>query len=232
MNLLGDNEGDWTCDCAPTFLYHPQTSRCWQAYSRGPCQRNEVLVLQSSKAIPLCERNTCDEGKIKFYNVCSKLESHEACKQSSRESNKLGIHRMMIKGKKSLASAKPKIISNIKPVPALPKQPKMKAAKTKPLPVVKRKPFVLKLKAKSSAKPEELQPNRISYECDACGNTFGSCDELDDHVLTLHGDEDPEDTTITCALCDEEFGSNESLIAHRKVHFSEESVKSTSETAA
>lgn len=84
-NLLGDNAGDWVCDCRPTYVYYPLTVRCYKAFSQGPCKQNEILVLPKSKSIPVCERNTCDAGKVKFNNKCATLESSDVCKQPSKD---------------------------------------------------------------------------------------------------------------------------------------------------
>jgi hypothetical protein len=31
--------------------------------------------------VPVCEKNDCGEGNIKYNDVCTKLESHVGCKQ-------------------------------------------------------------------------------------------------------------------------------------------------------
>lgn len=84
--FLGDNEGDWACDCKPTYIFHPQTSKCYQVYSKGPCRQNEILVLQKRKLIPICEQNNCEDGKFRFNNICTRLESHDGCKQPNKDS--------------------------------------------------------------------------------------------------------------------------------------------------
>lgn len=55
-------------------------------YSRGPCRQNEILVMPKTKAVPICERNNCEGERIKFNNVCTTIESHEACKQPAKDS--------------------------------------------------------------------------------------------------------------------------------------------------
>lgn len=75
--MLGDNDGDWTCDCRPTFIYYPQTAKCYPIYTKGPCKPNQILNLPKSKIIPVCERNACADGKVMYNNVCSELESAE-----------------------------------------------------------------------------------------------------------------------------------------------------------
>jgi len=75
----GDNPGNWACDCKPTYVYYPATSKCYQIFSQGPCRTNEILELPKSKRIPVCKSNTCEVGKVMFQNVCAKLESQDSC---------------------------------------------------------------------------------------------------------------------------------------------------------
>lgn len=82
--FLGDNNGDWACDCRPAYIYYPQTLRCYEAYTQGPCKQNEILKLPQGKFVPVCERNTCNVGQIRYENVCGKLGGYEACKQPSK----------------------------------------------------------------------------------------------------------------------------------------------------
>lgn len=77
----GDNQGDWACDCKPAYVYYPSTAKCYPVLSKGPCKAKEILVLPVGKVVPKCEANRCDEGKFPFYNVCTKLESFDGCKQ-------------------------------------------------------------------------------------------------------------------------------------------------------
>jgi len=89
----GDNVGDWACDCRPAFLYYPKTSKCYAAYSQGPCRLNEILILPKSKVIPICERNQCGTGKVLYNNICSKLDSHDSCQQPSAN---VRTHRLFV----------------------------------------------------------------------------------------------------------------------------------------
>lgn len=62
-------------------MYYPSTAKCYPVLSKGPCKTKEFLVLPAGKVVPKCEANKCDEGKFPFYNVCTKLESFDGCKQ-------------------------------------------------------------------------------------------------------------------------------------------------------
>lgn len=83
--FLGDNNGDWVCDCRPAYVYYPLTNKCYRAYTQGPCNKNEILVLPKSKMIPICQRNECETGKVKYNGTCSVLESPDACTQPSKD---------------------------------------------------------------------------------------------------------------------------------------------------
>lgn len=40
--------------------------------------------MPKSKRIPVCQTNGCGVDKIRFNNVCTKLENYEACEQPSK----------------------------------------------------------------------------------------------------------------------------------------------------
>lgn len=82
--FLGDQDGDWACDCRPTFVYHPQSGKCYAAFSKGPCRAREILILPQTKSVPVCQQHTCNEGEVRFNNRCSTLESTDACPQPSK----------------------------------------------------------------------------------------------------------------------------------------------------
>jgi hypothetical protein len=79
--FLGDNDGDWACDCRPAYLYYPQDGKCYEAFTRGPCISREILVLPKGKFIPVCERTNCDDGKVRFLGACAKVGTYESCRQ-------------------------------------------------------------------------------------------------------------------------------------------------------
>ncbi|CRK89033.1 CLUMA_CG002693, isoform A [Clunio marinus] len=89
----GDTAGDWTCDCRPTFLYDPRMMKCYRAYSKGPCQANEIFCLPKSSFIPKCEQNICGPGRVLFNNVCATIDGFEGCKQPSPGRN---THRLLV----------------------------------------------------------------------------------------------------------------------------------------
>lgn len=80
--FVGDNNGDWACDCRPTYLYSPQSLRCYEAFTQGPCNQTSILVLPKGKSVPVCVRNECGAGKVKYNNNCLKVGSYEGCKQA------------------------------------------------------------------------------------------------------------------------------------------------------
>lgn len=50
------------------------------------------------------------------------------------------------------------------------------------------------------------------FECSICGETFGSVEELDEHVKEAHGSQDVEN--FECSICGERFESASDLAAH------------------
>lgn len=42
-------------------------------------------MLPKTKLIPVCQRNECEAGKVKFNDKCSMLESPDACTQPSKD---------------------------------------------------------------------------------------------------------------------------------------------------
>jgi hypothetical protein len=39
------------------------------------------LKKSSKKSVPICEKNECGDGNLKYNNVCTQLESFNGCKQ-------------------------------------------------------------------------------------------------------------------------------------------------------
>ena len=84
FSFLGDNEGDWTCDCKPGFLLDPATVKCHAAFSRGPCSKDYILVLTGvQNSIPQCIKNECRFGEVLYDGNCYPLNHEEACKKFS-----------------------------------------------------------------------------------------------------------------------------------------------------
>ncbi|XP_013105855.1 uncharacterized protein LOC106085916 [Stomoxys calcitrans] len=76
----GDQKDDWICDCAPAALYYPESDACFPAFRRGPCERNEILVLGNDAIIPECIPNACKvDGQIQIHNVCYELGKAGPC---------------------------------------------------------------------------------------------------------------------------------------------------------
>uniref|UniRef100_A0A182QSI3 DUF4789 domain-containing protein n=1 Tax=Anopheles farauti TaxID=69004 RepID=A0A182QSI3_9DIPT len=77
----GDHENDWVCDCKPTFIYHPDTQKCYQMWTQGYCESNRtVLYLEPNEKTPKCIPNPCEENKVLFNNICVTLnQEHEIC---------------------------------------------------------------------------------------------------------------------------------------------------------
>jgi hypothetical protein len=55
--------------------------KCYEAFTKGPCNNNEILILPKKKVIPVCERNSCESGKVRFSNRCGKIGGYESCPQ-------------------------------------------------------------------------------------------------------------------------------------------------------
>ena len=48
MTFLGDAPRDYVCDCKPTYIFDPQTSKCFQIYSQGKEVRSLFFYLISA----------------------------------------------------------------------------------------------------------------------------------------------------------------------------------------
>lgn len=51
-----------------------------------------MLVIQPKKVIPVCAINNCGDGKLQFNNVCTTIDSYEACRQPSQSSNSYKLY--------------------------------------------------------------------------------------------------------------------------------------------
>lgn len=78
--FLGDNVGDWVCDCDSGFLYYPKTSKCYKPFKQGPCAQREIIVLPPQKAVPVCINNPCPTpNQVQYNKKCHPLLSPAAC---------------------------------------------------------------------------------------------------------------------------------------------------------
>lgn len=76
----GDHENDWVCDCKPTYIYHPQTGKCYQMYTQGYCQPGKILYIERDGKTPKCIPNECKDGQVKFGEDCGVLNAeHKSC---------------------------------------------------------------------------------------------------------------------------------------------------------
>lgn len=75
----GDQESDWVCDCKPTFVYHPTSRQCYQLFTKGYCQGNNMLILRKDAKQPECVPNRCHEegkNKVEFEGTCVELNAY------------------------------------------------------------------------------------------------------------------------------------------------------------
>lgn len=115
--------------------------------------------------------------------------------------NKFGIHRMIIKGKKTKPGVNNR--STLKPQISTP----VASSKSK-------NSFLPKLNLSKSAKSKKKssstgESKRITFECDNCKNTFETYQALNDHLIE-HDFIEP----FTCSLCDATFANEEYLKVH------------------
>lgn len=68
------------CDCLPGYVYHPDSDKCFQLFTKGPCQDNQYLALPRRKSIPDCIANPCrQEHKVLFRGRCHILHQPGPC---------------------------------------------------------------------------------------------------------------------------------------------------------
>lgn len=76
----GDQGDDWVCDCRPGYIYHPLTSQCYAAFTKGPCRDSEYLILPKTSVIPECIQNPCKKDNyVLFNNGCHQLDKPGPC---------------------------------------------------------------------------------------------------------------------------------------------------------
>lgn len=57
----------------------PEHQKCYAAYTRGPCNSNEILIRTESGGNPQCVENQCPPGFVRFKNYCYQLNGEDAC---------------------------------------------------------------------------------------------------------------------------------------------------------
>lgn len=69
------------CDCMPGYLlYKSDEDQCYEPWKRGPCGEGEHLVPPLDEdEDATCEFNPCDDGQVKFENVCVELGTAGSC---------------------------------------------------------------------------------------------------------------------------------------------------------
>lgn len=68
------------CDCRPGYLYHVLDNHCYETFSQGPCQKDEIFILIGESPIAKCSVNKCKEkDHIMFHDKCQKYNSREPC---------------------------------------------------------------------------------------------------------------------------------------------------------
>lgn len=88
----GDQGDDWVCDCRPGYIYHPLTSQCYAAYTRGPCRESEYIILPRTSVIPECVPNPCKKANfVPFNNACHQLNKPGPCPVPEID-NKIGVN--------------------------------------------------------------------------------------------------------------------------------------------
>ncbi|XP_031617858.1 uncharacterized protein LOC116337432 [Contarinia nasturtii] len=75
----GDQEDDWVCDCRPGYIYHPSTNKCYAAYTKGPCNDQQFLVLERPNVIPECQYNQCQDKHVLYKGACHQLNTAGPC---------------------------------------------------------------------------------------------------------------------------------------------------------
>lgn len=74
------------CDCIPYHIYLPAADTCHLAYSRGPCEPNEIFTPPSTpKGYSKCVENKCAPGEgVWFEKDCYKINEPDSCKLSTK----------------------------------------------------------------------------------------------------------------------------------------------------
>lgn len=62
------------------YIYHPLTSQCYAAFTKGPCRESEYLILPKTSVIPECIQNPCRRVNfVLFNNACHQLDKPGPC---------------------------------------------------------------------------------------------------------------------------------------------------------
>lgn len=73
------------------YLYHPNTNRCYLAHRQGPCPEGHKLTLPTTRYVPECRKNFCNQdGLVQYNRSCYKLNEPGPCPHPEL-SNVLGI---------------------------------------------------------------------------------------------------------------------------------------------
>lgn len=74
------------------YLYYPAKQQCFPAYTKGPCNQGQYLVLRRNSVIPECVINPCtQENYVPFKSGCHKLDEGGPC-QFPELSNVVGVN--------------------------------------------------------------------------------------------------------------------------------------------
>lgn len=81
VHLRTNKIGVSLCDCIAGHIYYPAAEKCYSAYSRGPCERNEIFTPPAnSTGTSKCIENKCapDEG-VWYQDECYKVGKPDSC---------------------------------------------------------------------------------------------------------------------------------------------------------
>ncbi|XP_076054311.1 uncharacterized protein LOC143033000 [Oratosquilla oratoria] len=75
--------GEIFCDCTLGSIFWPQHSKCYGAYTRGPCKHNQVIATDPSGRA-LCRPRMCPVGQVLIHDKCYAKGTKGPCQNASK----------------------------------------------------------------------------------------------------------------------------------------------------
>lgn len=67
--------------------------QCYPAWTRGPCEKGQYLILPKNSVVPECQQNRCSRDNfVPFRDGCYELDKEGPCDLGSQISNVVGVN--------------------------------------------------------------------------------------------------------------------------------------------